>query len=133
MLSNWNPYDYHVTFVADVNKATSYGLKKMIITSYFVLTTLSTVGYGDLKPLNNWEKILGIFLIIIGIAFFSYIMQNFNDVLIDYDEQMGFVDYGSDLQVWLNSLSKFTSKKPLPRSLVKRIDHYFRFYWKNDK
>lgn len=83
--------------------------------------------------MNNWEKVLGIFLMILGIAFFSYIMQNFNEVLINYDKKMGFVDYGSELQVWLNSLSKFTSKKPLPRSLVKKIDGYFRFYWKNDR
>ena len=34
---------------------------------------------------------------ILGIAFFSYIMGNFNDVLINYDKKMGIVDKGSDL------------------------------------
>jgi CRP-like cAMP-binding protein len=100
---------------------------------YFALTTLATVGYGDIIPQNNGEKIMGIFLMIVGIAFFSYIMSNFNDVLINYDKKMGIVDQGSDLQVWLTSLSKFTSQKPLPRSLVKKIDQHFRFYWKNDR
>ena len=45
---------------------------------------------------------------ILGIAFFSYIMGNFNDVLINYEKEMGLTDKGSDLQVWMTSLSKFT-------------------------
>ena len=56
---------------------------------YYALTTLSTVGYGDLSPETNLEKIVGILIMILGIAFFSYIMGNFNDVLINYDKKMG--------------------------------------------
>lgn len=65
---------------------------RMIICCYFVLTTLSTVGYGDISPQTNSEKIIGISLMILGIAFFSYIMGNFNDVLVNYDNKMGFID-----------------------------------------
>ena len=56
---------------------------------YVALTTLSTVGYGDLTPQTNFEKIVGMFIMILGVAFFSYIMGNFNDVLINYDKEMG--------------------------------------------
>lgn len=65
---------------------------RMIICVYFVLTTLSTVGYGEMFPLSNTEKIFGISLMILGIAFFSYIMGNFNDVIVNYDKKMGIVD-----------------------------------------
>jgi hypothetical protein len=65
---------------------------RLIICCYFVLTTLSTVGYGDLTPQTNSEKILGISFMIFGVAFFSYIMGNFNDVLSNYDKKMGIVD-----------------------------------------
>ena len=34
---------------------------------------------------------------IMGIAFFSYIMSNFTDVLINYDKKMGIVDLTADL------------------------------------
>lgn len=131
--TNFFQYDCDSTFaqLADVNKGN--GFQKLVVTCYFTLTTLATVGYGDQTPQNNFEKIICIFLMIVGIAFFSYIMGNFNDVLINYDRKMGVVDHGSDLQVWLTSLSKFTSQKPLPRSLVKKIDQHFRFYWKNDR
>ena len=48
------------------------------------MTTLTTVGYGDLTPKTEFEKIIGILIMIIGIAFFSYIMGNFGDVLASY-------------------------------------------------
>lgn len=70
---------------------------------------------------------------ILGIALFSYIMGNFNDVLTNYDKQMGIVDKSVDLQVWMTSLSKFTNNQPLPRELVKKIDEHFKFFWKNDR
>ena len=46
---------------------------------------------------------------------------------------MGIVDKGADLQVWMTSLSKFTSNQPLPRDLVQKIDEHFKFFWKNDR
>lgn len=55
--------------------------KKLVICCYFVMTTLTTVGYGDFSPQTNFEKIIGIIIMILGIAFFSYIMGNFTDVL----------------------------------------------------
>jgi len=60
-------------------------------------------------------------------------MNSFNTVLANIQDEMGYVDYSNELQVWLNSLSKFNAKKPFPRSLFKQIDNHFNFYNKNDK
>jgi hypothetical protein len=49
----------------------------MVIVSYFALTTLSTVGYGDYYPISTNEMIIAIFFMLGGIAFFSYIMNSF--------------------------------------------------------
>ena len=40
---------------------------------YFVIVTLSTVGYGDIKPVTFNEKMISIFLIFAGIFIFSTI------------------------------------------------------------
>ena len=108
-------------------------LDKLILCCYFVLTTLATIGYGDLSPQTNSEKILGISLMIVGIAFFSYIMGNFNDVLINYDKKMGIVDRRNDLQMWMTSLDKFNVNVPIPRALLKKINDHFNFFWKHDR
>ena len=44
---------------------------------------------------------------ILGIAFFSYIMGNFNDVLTNYEKKMN-ANSEPELQKWITSLCKFT-------------------------
>ena len=42
---------------------------------YFCLTTLASVGLGDLVPQNDFERILCIFVMVGGVATFSAIFQ----------------------------------------------------------
>lgn len=85
------------------NFATSNGLpampnsEKLIICSYFTMTTLTTVGYGDYLPITNLEKILAVIIMIVGIGFFSYIMGSFNDVLSNYEDKIGGGHHKGDL------------------------------------
>lgn len=43
--------------------------------TYFAFTSLSTVGFGDFNPKNNYERILCAFMLLFGVAVFSYIMN----------------------------------------------------------
>lgn len=43
---------------------------------YYVVVTLSTVGYGDITPKTNGGKLFTIFFIIFGIAIFSTLITN---------------------------------------------------------
>ena len=61
---------------------------QVIIVCYFALTTLSTVGYGDLYPVSMREMLLGICFMLIGIVFFSKIMGNFIEIIQEYDRTM---------------------------------------------
>jgi len=126
-------YDDDVTFYDEYSLGVYSKVRRLIICCYFALTTLATVGYGDFTPQSNIERIFGILIMILGIALFSYIMGNFNDVLSNYDKQMGIVDKSADLQTWITSLTKFTHNQPLPRDLVQKIDEHFKFFWKNDR
>lgn len=48
--------------------------KRLIIVVYFAFTTLSTVGFGDFNPKHEAERILTTFILLVGVAVFSYIM-----------------------------------------------------------
>jgi voltage-gated potassium channel len=39
---------------------------------YFAFTTLSTVGFGDYYPVSNIERLVGSFVMLFGVAIFSY-------------------------------------------------------------
>lgn len=49
---------------------------------YFMLTTLATVGYGDFYPSSISEKVVGIFIEIVGVSFFSVLMNSFIEVVL---------------------------------------------------
>ena len=51
--------------------------KELVVSLYFALTMLSTVGYGDMYPLTNLEMIMAVIWMFIGVAMFSIIMGQF--------------------------------------------------------
>ena len=81
---------------------------KIIISCYFALTTLSTVGYGDFYPISSLEMITTVVVMMLGVAFFSYIMGNFIEIMGNQEKKMGAVDKSEDFNVWLTGLTRFT-------------------------
>ena len=82
---------------------------KLIISCYFALTTLSTVGYGDFHPVSNVERILAVLIMLCGVAFFSYIMGSFIEIISNYEKKMGVVDKSGDLYNFLLLITRFTN------------------------
>ena len=56
-----------------------------------------------------------------GVAFFSYIMENFMEIIKNYEAKMGFTDNSEALNDWIVSLERFTNKTPLNGSMVEII------------
>lgn len=48
-----------------------------IIAMYFALTSLSTTGFGDYYPKNQWERLLSSFMLLGGVSIFSYVLSQF--------------------------------------------------------
>ena len=53
---------------------------------YFAMTTLTTVGYGDISGNNTTERILCIFLHLIGVISYSIAAGSLTSILSNYDE-----------------------------------------------
>ena len=58
--------------------------RNTIIGLYFAFTTLSTVGFGDFTPRGDFERAFGAFVLISGVAMFSYLMGSFIEILSTY-------------------------------------------------
>jgi hypothetical protein len=48
---------------------------KYIYSMYWSITTIVTVGYGDITPQNEYEVIVTIFTELIGCAVFGYLLN----------------------------------------------------------
>ena len=46
---------------------------------YYQMTTLTTVGYGDISATNDLEKFYGIFVLIVGTGAYSWILTNISN------------------------------------------------------
>lgn len=106
---------------------------RLIISCYFALTTLSTVGYGDMGPVTTHEQIFGIFVMLIGVAFFSFVISQFSEIIQNFNANTSDEDKSTELHNWLSLLTRFTNNKPLPKKLIHQIDAHFKYYWTNDR
>jgi len=121
------------TFVTYFNLENKSDWAKLIISCYFTLTTLTTVGYGDYYPISDMERIIAVFVMLCGVAFFSYIMGSFIDIISNYEKTMGIIDRASNLHNWLTQLTKYTNNKPLPKGLITQIEKHFQYFWAHDR
>ena len=55
-------------------------LDTYITAIYFIVTTITTVGYGDWLPSTNNEYVYIMFLELLGLAIFSYILGTFQSI-----------------------------------------------------
>jgi hypothetical protein len=82
-----------------------------IIVTYFLFTSLSTVGFGDFHPRSDFERILCAMILLFGVAIFSYIMGNFIKLLEQFKSYNDDLDQGDELNKFLGVLTKFNGNK----------------------
>ena len=53
---------------------------------YFVLTTMTTVGYGEISQVNIYERFLGIVILVVGSVCFSFLAGSVTSLLANNDQ-----------------------------------------------
>jgi hypothetical protein len=99
---------------------------------YFALTTLSTIGYGDFSPISTLERGVGAFVLLCGVAVFSFIIGQFIVILLNY-QSLWIVGYHKDLSQWIALLSRFNNGNPLKKELITKIEDFFNYYWQHNR
>jgi hypothetical protein len=90
-----------------------YGLEDIsvteaiIVNTYFAFTSLSTVGFGDYHPISNIERLFTAFMLMCGVACFSFVMGNFIEILGKYSEISSTFDDGDNLSKFFGALTNF--------------------------
>ena len=100
---------------------------------YWVMSTFTTVGYGDFSGNSSQEYIFQMITIFIGIGFFGYIIGNINFLI-------GQVDSIDELQeereeinnLWLIKLGRANSSKTLTNDYYDHITSFMTMYWNLD-
>ncbi len=80
---------------------------------YFSFTSLSTVGFGDYHPISNSERLVTCFLLLFGVAIFSWIMGDFIQILDQFQMINAELDEGDKLSKFLGLMKRFNAGKDL--------------------
>ena len=92
---------------------------------YWVITTMTTVGYGDITPTSNIQLIYAIFVMILGVGTYGYIIANIANLLGNIDTAR--IDFSRKMAV----IDAFLAYRAIPEHLEKRMRDYYKYIWEN--
>jgi hypothetical protein len=98
---------------------------RYVVSLYLAVTTLTTMGYGDITPKVMTEYIYTIVVMLMGVSFYAYIASNVSIVLANMDEA------GSEYRDNMEKLGEFMTRKRMTLPLRRRLRKYFHVYWKS--
>ena len=84
---------------------------------YFITTTVTTVGYGDILPYENLEILFIMVLELIGLVTFSYILGTFTSVEGSDSAETIIANKQDDIKEFLNKVDQNKSETELPQEI----------------
>lgn len=100
--------------------------EKYLTAFYFTITTITTVGYGDISAGTIVEKVGCIFLMILGVISFSFACAQLSTILQNFDSNE------ARLRMKLRMLSRLQFDYDLPLKLCSDIVKNLRSTYKVD-
>jgi voltage-gated potassium channel len=90
---------------------------------YWCISTLTTVGYGDITPTNNAQNFYAIGVMILGVGVYAYIIGNIASIITNLDPAKA-----AHLRQ-LERMQAFMHYRQLPPALQQRIREYYDYLW----
>lgn len=94
---------------------------------YYVLTSVSTLGYGDITPVGTNELIVSLIILFIGVIIFSFNITSIIDLVIESRQKI--IQY-QDKMINLNIYMK---QKELPKFVKFKLRKYLEYTYNTEK
>jgi hypothetical protein len=94
---------------------------------YWTVTTMTTVGYGDITPHLNYEYFFSIIVMIIGAFMYAFIIGNIASLISSLDIQKA--TYWSQI----DSIKLYLRHRGAPTDLNERVRNYYEYRWANHR
>lgn len=90
---------------------------------YWTVTTLVTIGYGDITPKGTYQMIFVIFVEFFGAGMYALIIGNIANLIANID--IAKTQYRENL----DKINAFMKYRNLPQPLQKRVVEYYEYLW----
>lgn len=98
-------------------------MSNYILALYWSVTTLTTVGYGDVVPETNPEIIYTMVVLILGVGLYGYVIGNIASILSKVEPARA--QYLENI----DQLHALLSYRKIPNSLQRKIRNYYTYRW----
>ena len=96
-----------------------------VFSFYWILETVTTVGYGDYAGTNTDEYLFSMGLEFVGLSFFSFLIGSIGGMLSNSDKFDDLIDQKLEqLDLWMRRLEKANNSTKLPATLYNSIKKY---------
>jgi hypothetical protein len=85
---------------------------------YFALTTLSTVGFGDLYPKTDKERLISTVVLLSGVSVMSYVLSELRYMVVNIKILQGDIDEKDKLDLFFGVLKSFNQGKSIDINLI---------------
>jgi hypothetical protein len=92
---------------------------------YWCITTLTTVGYGDISPVTDLQKILTMIAMILGVGVYGFVIGNIASLLSNIDVVK------TEFLKQMEDINSFLTYKSVPKRLKQKVQNYYQYVWHN--
>ena len=107
--------DYKGTWLENLAKTED---SKYVMSFYWAINTVTTVGYGDIGGTNNSEMIFCIIVQLLGVSGFAFASSSLTSIIANIDET------NAGYQHKLNVLNRLNESKDLPFKLYSELKKF---------
>lgn len=90
---------------------------------YWSITTLTTVGYGDITPTSNLEIAFTLLVMILGVSMYAFIIGNVASVVSSLDASQ------AKFREQLDQVQSYMRDRNIPPYLQAQVRDYYQYLW----
>jgi hypothetical protein len=111
------------TWLSESGMVDESGMEQYLTAFYWSVTTMITVGYGDVHPVNSAERLYSIFAIIFGGGYYGYIIASVASLVASWDINR------KTYYERMDSVTTYMKVRKFPRPLYRKMRSYFRHFY----
>ena len=111
------------TWLTETGMIDESGMEQYLTAFYWSVSTMITVGYGDVHPTNPQERFYAIFAICLGGGFYGYIIASVASLVASWDINR------KTYYERMDSVTTYMKVRKFPRPLYRKMRSYFRHFY----